>query len=83
MSAYEDDSLEAFCVPMRTDPVKYWKDNQKFPFLSMVAKDVISVPASPAPIDRLFSIAIKVFSPERHRLNDRKFKLLMFLHCNS
>ena len=49
----------------------------------MVVKDVLSVPASPAPIDRLFSIARKVFSQERCRLNERRSKLLMFFHCNS
>ena len=58
-----DEYLEAPCVTMNADPAKFWKENQKN-FPSLVAKEVLSVPASSAPVERLSSIAGKVFSPE-------------------
>ena len=34
------------------------------------------------PVERLFSIAGKIFRPERCRLADKHFQQLMFLRCN-
>ena len=42
----------------------------------------LSVPASSAPVERLFSIAGKVFRPERCRLTDKNFETLMFIRSN-
>ena len=53
-----------------------------YPFLAMLAKDVFGVPSSSAPVERLFSIAGKVFTPERCRLTDKRFEQLMFIRCN-
>ena len=35
-----------------------------------------------APVEQLFSVAGKVFRPERCRLKDETFYRLMFIHCN-
>ena len=84
VSINTDKYLEASCISMDSDPTKFWKDNQnKFPFLSMVAKEVLSVPASSVPVEKLFNNAGKVFSPERCRLSNRRFEQLMFLRCNN
>ncbi len=37
------------------------------------------MPASSAPIERLFSSAGKIFRPERRRLNDKTFEELMLV----
>ena len=59
------------------------KENQKkYPILAMLAKDVLGVPSSSAPVERLFSIAGKVFTPERCQLTDKRFEQLMFIRCN-
>ena len=77
------DYLETVSAQMSTDPAKYWRENQKkYPFLAMLAKDVLGVPSSSAPVERLFSIAGKVFTPERCRLTDKRFEQLMFIRCN-
>ena len=38
--------------------------------------------AESAPVEQLFSVAGKVFCPERCRLKDTTFQKLMFLKCN-
>ena len=68
---------------MSQNPAKYWKENQqKYPLLSRLAKDVLGVPSSFAPVERLFSIAGKVFTPERCRLTGGRFVQLTFIQCN-
>ena len=47
------------------------------------AMTTLGVPASSAPVERLFSIAGKVFKPDRCRLTDKTFETLMFIRCNS
>ena len=59
---------------MDTDPVKFWKDN---------AKDIRSMPAFSAPVERLFSIAGRVFTPLRCSLKDERFQQLMSIRCNN
>ena len=53
------------------------------PAMSKLAKRYLSVPASSGPVERLFSIAGKIFRPERCRLTDTVFENLMFIKCNS
>ena len=78
-----DEYIETDTAPMAQNPAKYWKDNQKkYPLLSRLAKDVLGVPSSSAPVERLFSIAGKVFTPEICRLTDGRFAQLMFIRCN-
>ena len=67
---------------MSTDPANFWKEHQ-YQVLAKLAKEVLAVPASSAPVERLFSIAGKVFTPERCRLTDSRFEQLMFIRCNN
>ena len=78
-----DEYLETDTALMAQDPAKYWQDNQKkYPLLSRLAKDVLGVPSSSASVERLFSNAGKVFTPERCCLTDGRFAQLMFIRCN-
>ena len=64
------------CVDI--DPLKYWKDNaEKYPRLTCLARTFLVVPATSAPVERLFSIAGKFFRPERCRLSDKTFERLL------
>jgi hypothetical protein len=47
--------------------------------LAKLATKYLSVPASSAPVERLFSIAGKVFRPDRMRMKDETFETLMML----
>ena len=47
------------------DTMKYWDLNfKKFPTLSKLAQTYLALPASSAPVERLFSIAGKIFRRE-------------------
>ena len=46
---------------MEVNPTEFWiKEKNKFPHLSKMAKEVLGVPLSSAPVEPLFSIAGKV-----------------------
>ena len=71
------------CIEMSEDPLGFWKKNAgRFPQLAISATKYLAIPASSAPVERLFSIAGKVFRPDRSRLNDDTFERLMFIKCN-
>ena len=68
----------------KTCPLQYWSSNlSKYPNIAQVAVSVLGIPASSAPVERLFSVAAKVFRPERCRLKDDTFYKLMFVRCNN
>ena len=71
------------CLAQEEDPLIFSKNNQKkFPQLAKIAPNYLCVPASSAPLERLFSIAGKVFCPDRCCLKDKTFEELMFIRCN-
>ena len=72
------------CLDETEDPLRFWKANTlTYPWLSTLAKQYLSVPASSGPVERLFSIGGKVFRPDRCRLTDTKFEKLMNIKCKS
>ena len=82
-----DDEVDRYItepvLPNTTDVLAYWKTNQyKFPILAKIACQYLAIPASSAPVERLFSIAGKVFRPDRCSLTDKNFEKLMFIKCN-
>ena len=77
-----EEYLKEPCIEQKDDP---------YPNLDILAKQVLSVPASSAPVERLFSIAGKVFKPDHCQMKDRHiskfititwklFLLLLLLH---
>lgn len=71
-------------LPEDEDPPIFWEKNQNlYPTLSQLAEYYLSVPASSAPVERLFSIAGKIFRPERCRLTDKTLEQLMLIRCNA
>ena len=83
-SSNVDDYLAAPCVSMKINPSNFRRENErKWPFLAKLAKEVLAVPSSSSPVERLFSIAGKVFRPERCKLSDSRFQILMFIRCNN
>ena len=65
------------------NPLKFWELNEKrWPCLAKQAKNYLSLPASSAPVERIFSYAGKILRPERANLKDTNFEIIMFLKCN-
>ena len=79
-----DSYLSGQIMPRQTDPLAYWKLHaMKYPVLSKVAPRYLSIPASSAPTERVFSVAGKIFRPERCRLSSEVFEKLMFIRGNA
>lgn len=61
----------------------FWSDNKKkFPHLSNLAMRVLSIPASSAPVERVFSRGGLIMRPHRARLGAETLSKLIFLKCN-
>nr|XP_023696959.1 zinc finger BED domain-containing protein 1-like isoform X2 [Paramormyrops kingsleyae] len=72
------------CLAEDVDPLAYWKGNQTgFPELAQLACKYLAIPASSAPVERIFSAAGNIFRPERSNLNDKTFEDLLLIKCNS
>ena len=68
----------------KCDIMAYWKSHsKKFTTLSKMAVTYLALPASSAPVERLFSIAGKLFRADICLLKDKHFESLMFLKCNT
>lgn len=75
--------LEQPVIQRSKDPLAFWStQDTKFPHLAVLAPKFLALPASSAPVERLFSISGKIFRPARCRLSDAVFEQLMFLRCN-
>jgi len=75
--------LDQPCISEDADPLHFWKSHRdEFPILSTLACQYLAIPASSAPVERIFSSAGKIFRPERCRLSDGTFQDLMLIRCN-
>ena len=71
------------CIADNADSIQYWQGQMvNLPTLAKLAKRYLSLQASSAPVERIFSIAGKVFRPDRCQMNDENFETIMFIKCN-
>jgi hAT family C-terminal dimerisation region len=63
------------------DPLACWKDLEvEFPALALMAKDILSIPASGFGVERLFDVGRDVCHHyRRHRLNGDTLQLVMLI----
>jgi len=65
------------------NPLDWWKANAaKYPTLAVMAKKYLCVPATSAPVERLFSRAGLTITEKRNRLQDDVAADLIFLRAN-
>jgi hypothetical protein len=74
-------------IPLKDDegnyrnPLSWWSIHQrKFKYLSVLASRVLSIPATSAPSERVFSTAGLTITKDRARLASQTAKELIFLH---
>ena len=66
------------------NPLKFWKIKaKKYPILSTIAKNKLGVPATSAPIERVFSHSGNILRPNRCRLLPKNFEQLIYLKMNA
>jgi hypothetical protein len=69
---------------VRTPTAVFWKDHQRqFPALANLARDVLSIPATGAGVERLFNSARDVCHYRRGSLNPSTIQDLMMFMCTS
>uniref|UniRef100_A0A915D5A2 HAT C-terminal dimerisation domain-containing protein n=1 Tax=Ditylenchus dipsaci TaxID=166011 RepID=A0A915D5A2_9BILA len=58
INVFEDELLRYSTTPsLNIDPLKFWKTNEEaYPILAKVAKEILCIPASSAPSERAFSL---------------------------
>jgi len=67
----------------RVDALDFWRVHEHiFPGLALLAKKYLSVQASSAAVERMFSIAGHIFSVKRRRLGIKFFSQLLLLKLN-
>ena len=75
------DSVEALAE--HVDPISYWEGmTQEYPLISSVALDTLSIPASSAPIERVFSTAGVSTIGKRNQLADYNLEREIILKKN-
>jgi len=66
-----------------SDTLAWYKSHTSdFSHVARAVRTVLSIPASSAPVERIFSTTGKIFRPERSRLKTEKFEQLVFIKCN-
>lgn len=68
---------------LKTDPLLWWREHSwRFPLLSALAKQRLSVPATSVPSERVFSTAGDILSAQRAAMGADKVDMLIFLKKN-
>ena len=70
-------------IPPSRDPLKWWAENVlKFPILGTLALRYLSIPATSASLERLWSVASQIITKTRTQLKSHVVADLMFLKEN-
>ena len=68
----------------QVDPLDFWRQNASlYPGLALLAKRLLAIPATSAPIERVFSEAGKILRTDRCRLLPRHLEMLLSLKVNA
>jgi len=82
----EDEFLKYLAGPQinhNDDPCLRWKSRElTYPSLSVLAKNILCIPASSAPSERVFSTAGSILTPKRNRMTPFHLSALVFLNKN-
>jgi hypothetical protein len=83
-----DNEYRMYLIDAKTvagdDPLEYWKRKKDaLPIIYSVAVDILAIPATSAPVERVFSKASLVLKKNRHNLSDEKMELEVFFRFNS
>jgi len=66
-----------------SNPLSWWKEHEKeFPQISVIAKNLLAVPATSVPAERLFSKAGRVVTKARAALGGSFAAKIIFLNSN-
>ncbi|OQD94304.1 hypothetical protein PENVUL_c148G00085, partial [Penicillium vulpinum] len=68
----------------KVDPLQFWKEyKNEFPILSSVTRDILSIPATGARVERLFNSARDIYHYRRGRLSAKTVQDIMIFRCKT
>jgi hAT family C-terminal dimerisation region/BED zinc finger len=74
------DYLDEPKVPSETRVLGWWQVHaSKYPRLAMMARDYLAIPATGAPVERIFSGGVDLVAPKRGCLNEKTIQTCMCL----
>ena len=83
-SSEVEEYLSLPSIPDDNNVFGFWKNNKaKYPTIVKLASIYVAIPPSLAPVERISSIAGKIFRPERCCLTDDHFQNSMFVRYNT
>ena len=62
--------------------LEFWKTADDVPLLKQLAKQILSIPASSATSERVFSTSGRILEERRSRLLSKNVDKILFLHKN-
>ncbi|XP_039593879.1 zinc finger BED domain-containing protein 4-like [Polypterus senegalus] len=70
-------------IPLSYCPLTWWRENSsKYPLLSPLVKEYLSIPATSVPSERVFSTAGDIVTAQRSQLLPENVDMLIFLKKN-
>ena len=79
VSAYKKEAP----VPLTTSPLTWWKDQEyTYPLLAKVARNLLCIPATSVPSERVFSTAGDIVTQQRSSIKRKHVDMLIFLKKN-
>ena len=74
------------CLKQEEDPLDFWKSHcqeaDEFACITKLVPKYLCIPASSALIERIFTVAGKIFHSKQCHLTDKTSETLMFIKCN-
>ena len=76
-------SITNFIVdPIDAEPLQFWREHQeRFPIIAVLARDILSIPATGAGVERLFNTARDICYYCRGRMKSKTIEELMIFLC--
>ena len=75
-------SRDNFNVELNDDPFNFWNTIKDYPIIAPVACDILCVPPSTTPIERVFSTSGESTSGKRNRLTDHNLEREVLMRKN-
>ena len=77
------DYLRESVLPQDTGPLWYWAARTAvYPHLAVATRNVLCIPASSGPSERVFSMSVRMCNPLRGRLKGDIAEVLMHVRCS-
>ena len=74
--------MDSFNTALEDDPFDFWNTIKNYPIITSIACDILSLPPSTAPMERVFSTSGESTSGKRNKLTDNNLEREVLLRKN-